>query len=186
VPNQYSAGVRGTYGTLPRGYPWVMLAWYAVMAALVPIFMVHSWVGIVAGLVVFGSGGLIVRWLRIARPAVFSADADGIRLGRDRHCILLPWRDIQEIRISPTAVGAGGVTADLIMSSGAHVATSRVPPAAEVLLALIPGSFLFLTPPLVTPLAGHARYRAPLWGTTPSEVADALRHLAPTSVQIVT
>jgi hypothetical protein len=42
VADSYAAQVKGTYGLMPRGYPWVMLVWYAILGVLFATFMVHS------------------------------------------------------------------------------------------------------------------------------------------------
>jgi hypothetical protein len=182
VVNSYAARVKGTYGTLPRGYPWVMLVWYAIIGALFATFIVHSWFGTVGGIVIFAVGAATVRMFRNVKTAAFSAHPEGIRLGGVRHRLQIPWQEIQEIRISPAADGA---LADIVLLPSAPAAPARFPPAAEVLLGLVPASYLFLKPPLLAPLTGPVRYRAPLWGTTVDEVAEGLRPLAPDSVPIV-
>jgi hypothetical protein len=182
VANSYAARVKGTYGTMPRGYPWVILVHYAAIGALFATFMVHGWYGTVGGIVIFVGGAVAVRALRNLKTAAFRAHPEGIRLGGGRHCVQVPWQEIQEIRISPATDGA---LADIVLLPSAPAAPARFPPTAEVLLSLVPGLNLFLKPPLLAPLTGPVRYCAPLWGTTADEVAERLRPLAPDSVPIV-
>jgi hypothetical protein len=179
--SNYIAKVKGTYGTLPRGYPWVMLPWYAVMGTVFAVFEVHSWFGPAGGTLIFASGVALVIILRNAKMPVFTAHPEGIRLGGQRHRVRIPWPEIREVRISRAGHGAW---ADFVLAAP-PLARRRLPPMAEVLLALIPGSYLFLKPPLLDPVADPARYRVPLWGATAEEVADGLRPLVPDSIPIV-
>lgn len=181
MPDSYTARVKGTYGTLPRGYPWVIIVWSAVAGALYATVETPLY-GTALGVVVFASGVIAVGLLRNGKAPVFSAHPEGIRLGSQRHRIQIPWQEIQEIRISPTADGA---LADVVLMPPYPLARRRLPPIAEVLLSVVPGSILFLGPPLLDPVTDPAGYRAPLWGTTPDEVANGLRPLAPDSVPIV-
>jgi len=105
VANSYAARVKGTCGTLPRGYPWVMLVYYAIVGVLFATFMVHSWFGTVGGIVIFAAGAATVRMFRNVKAAAFSARPEGIRLGVGRHRVQILWQEIQEIRISPAADG---------------------------------------------------------------------------------
>lgn len=181
MADSYAAQVKGTYGLMPRGYPWVMLVWYAILGVLFATFMVHSLFGIAGGIVIFASGAAMVWIFQHATPRAFTADPEGIGLGIGRHGIQIPWQEIQEIRLSPAARGA---LADVVLLPSAPDAPPRLPPIAQVLLSVVPGSNRFLKPPLVIPLTDPIRYRAPLWRTTAEEVAEGLRPVAPDSVPI--
>jgi hypothetical protein len=183
MADSYVARVKGTYGTLPRGYPWVFIVWYAITGTLFATVEVHSWYGIAGGVLIFAGGLCTVALVRNAKTPSFSAHPGGIRLGDQRHRIQIPWQEIQEIRVSPAADGA---LAEVVLMPSTPLTRRRLPPAAEVLLSVVPGSQLFLRPPLLDPVTDPAGYRAPLWRTTPDEVAKGLRALAPDSVAIVT
>jgi hypothetical protein len=77
---------------------------------------------------------------------MFSAHPEGIRLGPQRHRVQIPWPEIREIRISPAA---NGVQADIVLMPSAPLARRRLSPMAQVLLGVVPFSFLFLRPPLL-------------------------------------
>ena len=183
VADIYTARVKGTHGTLPRGYPWVMLVYYAIMGAVFGAFAFDSpLVGAVRGAVMFACGVFTVLIFRNLKSPAFSARPEGIQLGGQRHRMQIPWDEICEVRISPATNGA---LADVVMLPSVPVAWPRFPPAAEVMLSLVPFSYLFLAPPMLAPLTDPVRYRAPLWGTTADEVAAGLRPLAPESTRIV-
>lgn len=182
MEQSFRALVKGTYGSLPRGYPWVLLGQYAVVVAVFAVFIARSWAGIAGAVVIFSGGVLMVPVLQRGKTRTFGIDSHGISLGASRHYVRILWRDIQEIRISPAA---DGVLVDIVLAASAAVAPPRLSPKAEILAAAIPGSFWFLRPPLVTPLASPSRYRAPLWGTTAEQVGEALASLAPEPVPVV-
>lgn len=188
VANSYVALVKGTYGAMPRGYPWVLLPWSALAGTIFAIFEVHSWSGAPGGIVIFASGAAVVGILGNIKTPTFIAHPGGITLGSPRHHVDIPWQEIREVRISSAAHGA---RVDVVLTEPTPRARRRLPPIAEVLLALflVPVTywyrFRFLQPPLLAPVTNPAGYRAPLWGATADQVAEGLRSLAPDSVSIV-
>lgn len=189
MPGTYRAVVKGSYGVLPRGFPWIFAFWYAAMAAVFgleagsgPMF----WVVLPAVFVLTGTA-LIYR-VQQRKAAAFTADAMGIWLGvqwkeprRDRRKRAhIPWSQIQEIRISPSPAGSA---VDIVLSGLAP--QPRVKPAAAAWLqALLPTSTFLQRPAILEPLADPVRYHAPLFGARSSEVAQALRALAPATVTV--
>jgi hypothetical protein len=189
VPGTYRAVVKGSYGVLPRGFPWMFAFWYAIMAAVYgleagsgPMF----WVVMPA---VFVVAGTVVIYLVQQRKAVaFTADATGIWLGvqwkepwRDRRKRAhIPWSQIQEIRISPSPAGS----AVEIVLSGLAPQPTVTPVAVAWLQALLPTSTFLQRPAILEPRADPVRYHAPLFGAGSSDVAEALRALAPASIPV--
>jgi hypothetical protein len=182
VANIYAARVKGTYGTLPRGYPWVALVWGATAGTIYATSAVHSWFGTAGGVLIFAFSVVLVGIWRNKKTPTFIADPRGIELGGQRHSVDIPWREIHEVRISSAAHGA---QVDIVLAAPTPLARHHLPPIAEILLSLLPYSYRFLVPPLLTPTTNPAGYRAPLQGTTADHVAERLRSLAPDSVPIV-
>jgi hypothetical protein len=117
---------------------------------------------------------------------VFRVAHDGIRLGKSsrrsrRTPVLVPWSSITAITVAPRPDGAA---VDIVLSTAAPVRASSLPEPAQVALALIPGSYLWLKPPLLTALANPLRYHVPLTGAGPAEVGSALRARVPDSVTL--
>jgi len=160
----------------------VLLGQYAVVVAFFAIFIARSWLEIAGAVVIFSGGVMMVPVLQRGKTRTFGGDSLGIVLGTSRHQVRIPWRDIQEIRISPAA---DEVLVDIVLAASAAVTPPRLSPKAEILAAAIPGSFWFLKPPLLTPLDNPSRYRAPLWGTTAEQVGEALASLAPEPVPVL-
>jgi hypothetical protein len=127
VEQSFRALVKGTYGSLPRGYPWVPLGQYAVIVAFFAIFIARSWLEIAGAVVIFSGGVMMVPVLQRGKTRTFGSDSLGIVLGTSRHQVRIPWRDIQEIRISPAA---DEVLVDIVLSS-----VSTPSPARSVLPA---------------------------------------------------
>lgn len=186
-----TAKVKGTSAVLPRGYPWVLGGWYAIMGVIlasVTGFPSPSSAALVAVLLV---GGLyLMNLLRNAKHNAFAADADGIRLGvrqvtpkrAQRLCTQIPWSQIQEIRVFPAAEGS---TVDIVLAASAPVPRSPAMPApVTIALAALPFSYLLQRPALLHPLTSPSRYRVPLFRTSATEIAASLRSLAPASVPL--
>lgn len=185
----YRAVVKGAYGVLPRGFPWILLVWYAVMAAIFGLEAGSTPTFRVVGPAVLVAAGIATIYLvQQRKAAAFLADAQGIWLGvrwkepwRDRRKRAhIPWPQIQEIRISPAPAGSA---VDIVLSGLAPHPTVK-PAATAWALALLPTSTFLQRPAILEPLADPVRYHAPLFGVGSSEVAAALRTLAPASVPV--
>jgi hypothetical protein len=122
----YSAVVKGSYGTLPRGFPWIFLLWYAGMAAAYGFGAGFGFTSpaSVAAFAAFTVGAILVTYIvGNAKPRAFAADAEGIWLGvrrkepwQDRRKRAhIPWAQIQEIRISPTPAGRPWTSSCLLL-----------------------------------------------------------------------
>src|SRR5579862_7291902 len=106
MADPYVAQVRGTYGMLPRGWPWVMLVWSAVAGLLLATQQSNRWFATGSGIVIFAGGVAFVAILRNVKTPAFMALSEGIRLGGQRHRLQVPWEEIREIRVSAAAHGA--------------------------------------------------------------------------------
>jgi hypothetical protein len=160
---------------------WSRLTWSVIVGAAVAAGGLGSPAAVVGGLVVFALGAVTTFWMWRRKPPVFRASAKGLRLGGTRENIWIPWELIREINISPHANGA---LADVVVDPSAIFPAHDLSPRAEFLMSLIPYVSRFFTAPPLIPLANPPRYRAPLSGTTPQEVAEGLRSVAPDSAAI--
>jgi hypothetical protein len=162
------------------------------VSVVVPIFSQHSpvYAAVIAAAFLLGGLAAIYTIRNVAHQA-FAADTDGIRLGvrlrdpkrADRMCKYIPWAEIQQVRIAPAHAGSA---VDIVLASSASVPRTRqVPVPVLIAMTLLPLSYRLLTPHLLCPLTDPLRYTAPLYRAAPTEVAAALRALAPASVRVV-
>jgi hypothetical protein len=189
MPGTYVAVVKGSYGWLPRGFPWIFLFWYAIMAAVYGLAAGSGpFFSVLAPAVFVITGIAVIYVVQQRKAAAFVADAQGIWLGvqwkeswRDRRKRAhIPWPQIQEVRIAPAGAGSA---VDIVLTDLAPQPTV-MPAAAAWLLALLPTSTFLQRPAILEPLTNPVRYHAPLFAVGPSEVAAALRALAPASVAV--
>lgn len=191
MADSYTARVKGSSAILPRGYPWVFLVGYGITAAVLAI---ENWLlGPLKMVFVALFAANAIFWFyyfRNIKTKAFAADAKGIRLGlrrteqwRDRRShIVIPWDQVQEIRISPTAAGS---TADIVLAPSAPVLRSKAPPPPVAFVLEFVPPFAFLArPAMLKPLADPPRYHVPLYRVTTADLVPALRQLAPASVPV--
>src|SRR5215470_14003533 len=159
VGTRYAALVKGSSAIFPRGFPW-----------LIPV-------------------------LWTMRTNAFVADESGIRLGlrgaarrrlgrRRRDNALLPWPDVQQLKIASRPYGA---RLDILLHRDS-VVDRRNPvwlTVATVLTVLIPVVYVFRSPGLLRPRSYNPpRYRIKLLDVRPGELRLALAPLAPPTVAI--
>ena len=191
MANPYVTVVRGPGAVLPRGYPWVVVVSAVTSSVVGSILLRHSPVSaaVIAAASLLG-GVAAIYTMRNAAHQAFTADTDGIRLGvtlrdpkrADRMCRYIAWAEIQQVRIAPARVGS---TVDIVLAQSASVLRTRqVPVPVLIAMTLLPLSYRLLTPQLLCPLTDPLRYTAPLYRAAPTEVAAALRTLAPASVPV--
>lgn len=186
----YRAVVKGTYGVLPRGFPWIFLVWYAVMAVIygLEIGLTSPAGGAVVAVFVVAAAG-VTYWTSQRKHQAFAADAQGIWLGvrrakpaEDRRKrTQIPWSSMLEIRVSPIQAGSA---VDIVLSGLAARPAPAMRAIGPLMLVVFPPYFYWQRPAILEPLADPVRYHAPLFGAGPSEVAAALRALAPASVPV--
>lgn len=195
--DRYAALVKGPSTLFPRGFLWLIPTWFAAIALLLKFkTQTPPWYGYAALLGLLLAASTLLLVLTFVRNNAFVADGSGIwlglragatrRLGRRRRTIRpVPWPQIEQLRIVPRAYGA---RLDVMLGGPAPMvswprALAKI--AANSLLLILPISYLFRTPGLLTPRTDPARYRIPLYDVTAAELRVALRHLAPATVQVV-
>jgi len=169
----------------------VVAAGAVTVSVVGPIFSQHSPVYaavIAAALLLAGLAAIFT--MRNSAHQAFAADTDGIRLGvrlrdpkrADRMCKYIPWAEIQQVRIAPAHAGS---TVDIVLAPSASAPRTRqVPVPVLIAMTLLPLSYRLLTPQLLCPRTDPLRYTAPLYRAAPTQVAAALRTLAPASVPV--
>jgi hypothetical protein len=195
VQDRYAALVKGPSALFPRGFLWLIPAWYAGIAAVLvikgkpPLWFGASELG---GLLLAAVTLLLV--LATMRNKAFVADSSGIwlglradairRLGRRRGEIRqVPWPQIERLKIVSRSYGA---RLDVVLDPAAPVARHGVlrKTVATFLLVVFPPSYVFRSPGLLTRRGRPLRYRIPLYEVTADELALALAQLAPVTVSI--
>jgi hypothetical protein len=195
VENRYAALVRGSSAIFPRGYLWLIPAWYVVMAIAMEIKgqMPNWYCDCALGALLLATFTLIAV-LSTLRSNAFLADDSGIWLGlragarrrfgpRRRQSRHLPWPEVLQIKIASRRYGARlevFLPAQALTGRGRFI--WRI--IAAIVTLLIPVAYLFRAPGLVRPRSGPLRYRIPLYEVTPEQLRLALAPLAPPNVTI--
>jgi hypothetical protein len=169
----------------------VVAASTVTLSVVAPIASQHSPVYAAVFAAAFLLAGLATIYtMRIAAHQAFAADTGGIRLGvmdrdakrAERMCQYIPWAEIQKVSIAPAHAGS---TVDIVLAPSAPAPRTRqVPVAVLIAMTLLPLSYRLLTPQLLCPRTDPLRYTAPLYRAAPTEVAAALRTLAPASMPV--
>jgi len=198
VDDSFIGVVRGPSSRLPRGYIWVLPAWFLILAG-----------GVVLGAMLIGGGSLplwlagtelvaiglafstLISVMATVRHATFRVDANGILLGSrtnrkrpGRRVVVLPWQDVERIRIVSRHYG-------LLLEITLGPSASIVHPASWARQALLWIGMLFMPiglgrgrPALTEPLPDPPRYLVRLCDVTPHEVRLALAPLKPPNVPV--
>jgi hypothetical protein len=197
VQDRYAALVRGPSVLFPRGFLWLIPAWYTAIALVLqfkgktPVWYGHAAIG---GLALAALTLLCV--LATMRHNAFVADNTGVWLGlrggatrrfgrRRRQLRHLPWSQIEQVQIYRRSYGA---RLDVTLSTAAP--SNRWPRALgkiamASLLLIIPISYTGRTPGLLSPRSGPPGYRIPLYDVTIADLRLALGRLAPAGIPIV-
>jgi hypothetical protein len=196
VPDRCAALVKGPSVLFPRGFLWLIPAWYAAIALLLDLKgKTPVWYGEPA------QGGLLLAALTLLcvlatmRNNAFVADGTGIwlglragatrRLGRRRRALRhLPWAQVEQVQIRRRSYGA---RLDVILGDAAPIVgwTGAVGKIATAgLLLIFPLSYVGRTPGLLSARSSPPGYRIPLYDVTPAELRLALAQLAPAGVRI--
>jgi hypothetical protein len=196
VGNRYAALVKGSSAIFPRGFLWLIPAWYTAIAIVIKVKVrPPSWYAPYAlGATLLATLTLItVLWTM--RNNAFVADDSGIRLGlrggarrrfgrRRRQTTQLPWPEVQQLKIASRPYGA---RLDIVLHRDSiadrHYLIWQA--LANILTLLLPVAYLFRSPGLLRPRSyDPPRYRVQLYDVTPEELRMALAPMAPPTVAI--
>jgi hypothetical protein len=190
--------VRGPASTYPRGYLWLLPAWFVLISGAVALvsYLVGGqlplWLGateigglLLAACVAFGV-------LLTTRRMAFWADRHGVLLGSRRQRkrpkfrqAYLPWSDVGQVRLVPRRYG---VLVELLLSPAAPpVYRPSLRSQAGLLLGVLvmPIGFGRGRPALTTPRLRPPAYRVRICQSA-AELSRELRQIAPETVQIRT
>lgn len=198
MDESFSALVRGSGATYPRGFPYLVPVWlvallggagYAWLRVLGPLQWWYT-AGAGAGLLIAAITMLTV--LATIRQPAFRADRNGIRLGlrteraRPLHRqVHLWWADVRQLRIEPRRYG---LSVEISLGPHARIVRRRGP-ARQALLFLgmlvLPFGLGRGTPRLTEARRKDPQYRVNLYDVTPEQLGLALAAVAAPAVEII-
>ena len=198
MDESYAALIRGPSSTFPRGYPYLIPVWFAVIAVVLGYAFVK-----VIGYMAWWWGGpaaaaftlaviTVMAVLATVRHLAFRADGNGIRLGvrtmrkrpRQRQAHLW-WADVQQLTIRPRHYGS---LLEISLGPAARIVRRRSLPRQALLMIgmlVLPMGLGRGTPRLTEPRTSAPQYRVRLCDVTPEELALVLAPLALPEVEIV-
>jgi hypothetical protein len=198
VDDSFIGLVRGPSSRLPRGYIWLLPAWYAILAGAV----------LLGGTLI--GGRLLPLWLAgtelitlalafitlasvaaTVRHATFRVDANGILLGSrtnrkrpGRRIVVLGWSDVERIRMVSRHYG---LLMEITLGPSARI-VHRANWARQALLwcgmLVLPVGLGRGSPALTEPLPDPPRYLVRLCDITPHELRLALGPVKPPHVPV--
>lgn len=189
--------VRGPASRYPRGYVWLVPAWFMVLGGAVAVIAVRLdghlplWLGAseIGGLLIAASTAVCV--LLTARRVAFRADDSGILLGTrtirkrvKRRRVYLPWSDVAQVSLVPRRYS---VVADIVLAPAALwlPAPTRRRQAALLLAALLmPFGIGRGRPALTMPRQRPPGYRIRICEMTAGQLRLALHEVAPETAVI--
>jgi hypothetical protein len=189
--------VRGPASRYPRGFLWLIPAWFIIASAAVAALARNAGAGLPLWLGLSEIGGLAIAAitafcvLATVRHFAFRADGHGIVLGvstsRKRpklRQIYLPWPEIAQIRMVRRRYG---VLLEISLGPSAAVA-HRQGPARQALFLLgalvLPFMFGRGRPALTMPTSNPPRYRVKICGLSPAELKQALAAIQPEELPV--
>ena len=189
--------VRGPASRYPRGFIWLIPAWFAILSAAVLAVGriagggVPRWLGVteIGGLAI--AFGTVLSVLTTVRQPAFRADEHGIRLGistsRRRpklRQVQMPWPEIAQLRIVPRRYGA---MLEISLGPAARI-VHRPSPGRQVMLMLgmlvMPFAFGRGTPALTSPRMDPPRYRLKICETSAADLRLALDSVTPDTLRV--
>ena len=184
--------VRGPASRYPRGFLWLIPAWFIIASAVVRAVLIHANGQLPLWLALPELGGLALAAITMfcvlatVRQYAFRADRHGIVLGvattRKRpklRQIYLPWADIAQVRMVRRRYG---LLLDITLGPSAPVAhRQRLGRRAIVLLGalVMPFGVGRGTPALTMPASNPPRYRVKICDLSPAELKQALAAVQP-------
>jgi hypothetical protein len=191
--------VRGPASRYPRGFVWLIPAWFAILTGAAVLLgrrasttgQMPLWLGLteVGGLLLAACTAGAV--LATVRHRAFRADSHGIWLGirttRKRpklRQVHLSWAEIAQLRMVPRRYG---VLLEITLSPAARI-VHRPGPARQVLLFLgalvMPFMFGRGTPALTMPSMDPPRYRIKICDRTAAQLKHALAAVQPDTLPV--
>jgi hypothetical protein len=189
--------VRGPASRYPRGFLWLIPAWFIILSAVVMALVSHAsgrmplWLGLpeVGGLALAAITMFCV--LVTVRHYAFRADSHGIVLGiatsRRRpklRQIYVPWPDIAQMRMVRRHYGA---LLEISLGPSAPIAYRQgfADQALTLFGALfMPFGFGRGTPALTMPRSNPPRYRVKVCDVSPAELRQALAAVQPAGTTV--
>jgi len=189
--------VRGPASRYPRGYLWLLPAWFLILSGAVALIgkrldgHLPLWLGAseVGGLLLVMATAVCV--LLTARRVAFRADDGGILLGvrtirkrMKRRRVYLPWSEVAQVTLVPRRYS---VLVDIVLGPAA---VWLPPPSRRSQAALILGALLWPfgvgrgRPALTTARLRPPGYRVRICEITAGQLRLALHQLAPATVPI--
>lgn len=184
--------VRGPASRYPRGFLWLIPAWFIILSAAVTAVVDRAggrlplWLALpeIGGLALAATTAFCV--LVTVRHYAFRADSHGIVLGVSttrKHPKLrqlyLPWSEIAQLRLVRRRYG---LLLDISVRPSAAIAPRPGPARqARTLLGALFMPFVFGrgTPALTMPVSSPPRYRLRICGVSPAELKQALAAVQP-------
>ena len=189
--------VRGPASRYPRGFLWLIPAWFIILSAVAMAVVTHAsgrtplWLGLPE------IGGLALAAITIfcvlitVRHYAFRADSHGIVLGvatsRKRpklRQVFVPWTDIAQIRMLERHYG---LLLDITLGPSAPIAHRQGPDEQFLTLLgalVMPFGFGRGTPALTMPRSNPPRYRVKICDVSPPELRQALAAVQPTGTPV--
>jgi hypothetical protein len=189
--------VRGPASRYPRGFLWLIPAWFIILSVIVMALVRHAsgqvplWLGLpeIGGLALAAITMFCV--LVTVRHYAFRADSHGIVLGvatsRRRpklRQIYVPWPDIAQMRIVRRHYG---VLLEISLGPSAPIAYRQgFPEQALTLLGALfmPFGFGRGTPALTMPRSNPPRYRVKICDVSPADLRQALAAVQPAGMPV--
>ena len=184
--------VRGPASRYPRGFLWLIPAWFIILSAAVMAVVTKTngrmplWLGVpeIGGLALAAITMFFV--LATVRQYAFRADSHGIVLGvgtsRRRpklRQLYLPWPDIAQVRLVRRRYG---LLLEIALGPSAPIAHRQsIGKQALILLGalVMPFGFGRGRPALTMPVSNPPRYRVKICSLSPAELKQALAVVQP-------
>lgn len=192
MADRYSGLVKGPAAIFPRGYLLLIPLWYvAAGGALMMKGGLPRWYTIIALGALLLATLIVTGSLATLRQNAFAADRSGVWLGNlprrrwsRRKRLLVPWDQIEQLRISDRRYGA---RLDVVLGPAAsiihrHRAVSGLFFAG--LAVIIPPPWIGRPAGLLSPRHRTHRYQIPICDTTADQLGVALAALAPPTVTV--
>ncbi len=192
MADRYSGLVEGPAAIFPRGYLLLIPLWYAVAAALL-VLKGHlpRWYTIIALGALLLAILIVTGSLATLRQNAFVADSRGVWLGNlprrkwsRRQRLLVPWAQIEQLRISNRYYGA---RLDVVLGPAASI-IHRHRLVAGVFFAglavIVPPPWIGRPAGLLSPRRRTRRYQIPICDITADQLGVTLAALCPPTVAV--